>query len=82
MHFISLYFRDKLCVYRFRDLRGLNYVLAVQIDRLETAHSGLTVALDNLNKPVTQETVNKAVTCCLRPTLETEEKYVPSFLIL
>ena len=54
---------------RFRDARGLLFLLSHQLEELQSSHHKLVTALNSLDgAPANQEIINKSVECCLRPT--------------
>ena len=52
---------------RFRDMRGLQYLLATQLDQLQTSHDTLVTAVHRLSGKPSIDLINRTVVCCLRP---------------
>ena len=63
-----------ICRDRFRDARGLQYVLEAQLEQLQNAHGALVDKLDQLSGQPSQSVINKTVECCLRPAAELLKK--------
>jgi len=67
-YLVSLFY-NILCR-RFRDARGLQYVLSDQLDGLMTSYDALVPEINTLDTPPTPALIVATVECCLRPTVQ------------
>ncbi len=55
---------------RFRDARGLQFLVSNQLEALQTSHQTLIDMLQQLGAPPSPALIGATVECCLRPTGE------------
>ncbi|XP_019628191.1 PREDICTED: E3 ubiquitin-protein ligase SHPRH-like [Branchiostoma belcheri] len=54
-------------VNKFRDLRGLQFLLTSQLENLQQSHAAVCTAVNHLSQDPTQQIIQSAVECHLRP---------------
>ncbi|CAH1233506.1 SHPRH [Branchiostoma lanceolatum] len=54
-------------VNKFRDLRGLQFLLTSQLENLQQSHTAVCTAVNHLSQEPTQQIIQSAVECHLRP---------------
>ncbi|KAI8498455.1 hypothetical protein Bbelb_236570 [Branchiostoma belcheri] len=54
-------------VNKFRDLRGLQFLLTSQLENLQQSHSAVCTAVNHLSQDPSQQIIQSAVECHLRP---------------
>ncbi|XP_078699866.1 LOW QUALITY PROTEIN: E3 ubiquitin-protein ligase SHPRH-like [Branchiostoma floridae x Branchiostoma belcheri] len=52
---------------RFRDLRGLQFLLTSQLENLQQSHAAVCTAVNHLSQDPTKQIIQSAVECHLRP---------------
>ena len=65
-----------IVVCRFRNVQGLEYILAVHLEELQTRHEAVVRLLYELSEEPTEDLINQTVDCCLRPADQILKTYV------